>query len=65
MLERKENRLLIYDGRADWWILGVSLYGITTEWYSISYSIVNRDITNALGNPNPIAKGYLIHPGKS
>ncbi|KAF8803350.1 kinase-like protein [Phlegmacium glaucopus] len=30
LLERKENGLLVYDERADWWSLGVSLYEITT-----------------------------------
>ena len=30
LLERKENGLLIYDERADWWSLGISLYEITT-----------------------------------
>ena len=30
LLERKEDGLLIYDERADWWSLGISLYEITT-----------------------------------
>ena len=30
LLERKGNGLLIYDERADWWSLGISLYEITT-----------------------------------
>ena len=30
LLERKKNGLLIYDERADWWSLGISLYEITT-----------------------------------
>ena len=30
LLERKENGILIYDERADWWSLGVSLYELTT-----------------------------------
>jgi len=30
LLERKENGFLIYDERADWWSVGVSLYEITT-----------------------------------
>ena len=30
LLERKENGLLIYDERVDWWSLGISLYEITT-----------------------------------
>jgi len=29
-MERKQDGLLIYDERADWWSLGVSLYEITT-----------------------------------
>ena len=31
LLEKKENGLLIFDERADWWSLGISLYEIITD----------------------------------
>ena len=38
LLERKESGLLIYDERADWWGLGISLYEITTGGFPFHIS---------------------------
>jgi serine/threonine protein kinase len=44
LLERKEKGLLIYDERADWWSLGISLYEITTG--GIPFYISSDDVVS-------------------
>ena len=47
LLERKGNGLLIYDERADWWSLGISLYEITTG--GIPFHISSDDDAVSIG----------------
>ena len=58
LLERRENGLLIYDERADWWSLGISLYEITTG--GIPFHISNDAVSIGKGGRRDDSENGLV-----